>query len=103
MKSTEHLVSEEELLRYRQLDCAKILPLLSDYLKGDRDFTALKKRHTDRWHLTASGHDFELRTTGAKWFDTRANRGGGGAIDLCMHLSSLTFKQAVARLRDLGL
>lgn len=103
MKSSEHLVSEEELRRYRQLDCAVVLPLLSEHLKGDRDFTALKNRHTHRWHLTANGHDFEILTTGAKWFDTRANSGGGGAIDLCMHLLGLTFKQAVARLRDLAL
>lgn len=103
MKSIENRVSEEELLRYRQLDCGMVLPLLSDHLKGDRDFTALKNRHTHRWHLTANGQDFELLTTGPKWFDTRANRGGGGAIDLCMHLSSFTFKQAVTRLRDLGL
>lgn len=103
MKSTEHLVSEDELLRYRQLDCAMVLPLLSEHLKGDRDFTSLKNRHTHRWHLTANAHDFELLTTGAKWFDTRANRGRGGAIDLCMNLFTFTFKQAVARLRDLGL
>ncbi|MES2361481.1 MAG: hypothetical protein V4646_06730 [Pseudomonadota bacterium] len=103
MKSNESLVSEDELQRYRQLDCSIVLPLLTDYLKGDRDFTALKNKHTNRWHLTANGQDYELLTTAAKWFDTRANRGGGGAIDLAMHLLGLTFKQAVAKLRELGL
>jgi len=55
------------------------------------------------WLLRAvelvDGRDFELLTTGLKWFDTRANVGGGGSIDLAMHLLQLDFKQAVRKLR----
>lgn len=91
---------ETELATYRAMDCAVALPLLSDHCKQDRDFTALKNAHTHRWHVMADGHDFEILTTGAKWFDTRGNVGGGGAIDLAMHLSCLTFKQAIAKLRS---
>lgn len=81
------------------MDCAVALPLLTEHCKQDRDFTALKNAHTHRWHVSASGHDYEILTTGAKWFDTRADLGGGGAIDLAMHLHRLNFKQAVNLLR----
>jgi hypothetical protein len=32
------------------------------------------------------GAAWELLVTGPKWFDTRAGKGGGGGIDLVMHL-----------------
>ena len=90
---------EIELQVYRSMDSAVVLPLLTDHCKQDRDFTALKNVHTHRWHVSVSGRDYEILTTGAKWFDTRANVGGGGAIDLAMHLQRLNFKQAIAKLR----
>jgi hypothetical protein len=37
-------------------------------------------------------------TTGLKWYDTRARRGGGGAIDLAMHVLGLSFVDAVKHL-----
>ncbi|WP_425534212.1 hypothetical protein [Xanthomonas citri] len=40
----------------------------------------------------------ELLATGSKWYDTRGNKGGGGAIDLAMHLLRLDFVSAVKRL-----
>ena len=46
---------------------------------------------------TALG-DFEILTTGVKWYDTRACAGGGGAIDLAMHVLGLSFVDAVKRL-----
>jgi hypothetical protein len=94
-------IGEVDLERYRAMDCALVLPLLAEHCKQDRDFTALKNAHTHRWHVSAAGHDYEILTTGPKWFDTRANVGGGGAIDLAMHLHRSTFKQAVAKLREL--
>ncbi|MBZ3343388.1 hypothetical protein IPR00_22095, partial [Xanthomonas perforans] len=39
----------------------------------------------------------ELLATGPKWYDTRAEKGGGGAIDLAMHLLRLDFVSAVKR------
>ena len=91
--------NEVELVAYREMDCAVALPLLADYCKQDRDFTALKNAHSNRWHVRAGSYDYEILTTGPKWFDTRANVGGGGAIDLAMHLHRMNFKQAVAKLR----
>jgi len=44
-----------------------------------------------KWH-TARG---VLSLTGAKFFNWNEARGGGGAIDLAMHLNSMDFKDAV--------
>lgn len=92
-------VGDVELCAYRVMDCATALPLLTEHCKVDRDFTALKNAHTHRWHVTADGQDFEILATELKWFDTRANVDGGGAVDLAMHLLGMNFKQAVAKLR----
>lgn len=51
-----------------------------------------------RLHVAVGGQVFELLVTGAKFFDTRADKGGGGAIDLAMHLLRLDFVAAVKRL-----
>jgi hypothetical protein len=56
---------------------------------------------TTRWHATVGGHDFEILCTGPKFWDGRAVRGGGGAIDLAMHLFGVDFKDAVGRLKKL--
>jgi hypothetical protein len=42
---------------------------------------------------------YEIVTTGSKWYDTRARSGGGGAIDLTMHVLGLSFVDAVKRLQ----
>ena len=100
MLSAKGRVGEMELRKYREMDCAVALPLLADYVKADDSFVPILTSHTHRWHLVAKGRQFELLTTGAKWFDTREQRGGGGAVDLTMHLFQADFKQAVALLRD---
>jgi hypothetical protein len=41
-------------------------------------------------------------TTGPKWYDTRAGKGGGGAIDLAMHVLGLSFVDAVKSLNKLA-
>jgi hypothetical protein len=93
-------VRDEELERYRTIDCGIALALLTEYCKADSSFVPIKNGHTHRWHVEAMGRHVELLTTGPKWFDTRANRGGGGAIDLTMHLLRLDFKQAIGKLRE---
>ena len=90
-----------ELERLRLLSCSEVLPLLCTFVKMDPDFTPVKNGHTQRWHLNVDGRDFELLTTGPKFFDTHAKTGGGGAIDLTMHLTGLPFKQAVKVLKGL--
>ena len=93
-------VNELELERYRGLDCGAVLPKLACYVKADPDFTPIKDEHTHRWHINVHGRDIELPTNGPKFFDTRAKKGGGGAIDLAMHLYGGSFKEAVVRLRQ---
>lgn len=53
-----------------------------------------------RWHATAAGRGFELLLCGPKFFDTRARTGGGGAVDLAMHLWATNFRGAVSLLRQ---
>jgi len=66
--------------------------------KRDRDFSPTKNPATVRLHVSIGGGVIELIVTGARWYDTRAQRGGGGAIDLAMHLLGLQFVDAVKRL-----
>lgn len=53
-------------------------------------------------NLTLEGRDFELLLRGPKFFDTRLQRGGGGAVDLVMHVRHVDFKGATNLLRTLA-
>jgi hypothetical protein len=76
--------------------------LLHFYCRSARLDTAYKAIdcRSQRWYVRAdAGHLIELIFTGSKWYDVRRNKGGGGAIDLYMHLLGSTFQDAVAELR----
>jgi hypothetical protein len=66
--------------------------------KRDPDFSPTKNPATVRLHVAVGGHVVELLATGVRWYDPRAKKGGGGAIDLAMHLLGLQFVDAVKRL-----
>lgn len=100
MDSIRVRIGDEELDKYRALDCGEAPRLLTEHVKCDPTFVPIKSGHTHRWHVVAGERHFELLTTGPKWFDLRAERGGGGAIDLAMHLFGIDFKGAVWRLRQ---
>lgn len=88
------------LMRLREQPCEAVLTQLAIEVKVDPTFVPVRQTSTRRWHVcTAQGH-FEILTTGAKWYDTRARRGGGGAIDLAMHLLGLSFVDAVRFLAE---
>lgn len=91
----------DDLEWLRGLPCSEVLPRICTFAKTDPNFTPVKNGHTQRWHVNVKGRDFELLTTGPKYFDTRSKTGGGGAIDLAMHLTGLQFKQVVKMLRVL--
>jgi hypothetical protein len=95
-------VDEEDLLRWREMQTAHLLSKLADYAKRDMTFVPMKSKETQRWVIHASGRDYELLTNGSKFYDTRAERGGGGAIDLVIYLFRLDFNAAVALLRRHG-
>ena len=84
----------------RALPLATALQGLEYHVAIDRDFTPAKDVRSQRWIVSsASGASSELVVTGIKWFDTRCARGGGGAVDLVMHLEALSFVAAVKRLQ----
>ncbi len=96
-------VDSGEIGRWRGLDAAVALSALADHAKRDSTFEPIKDRTTTRWHANVAGRDFELLLTGPKFFDTRAETGGGGAIDLAMHVLRADFKTATGALRMKGL
>jgi hypothetical protein len=93
-------VTAGELDRLRSMDAEVVLLRLADYAKVDATFVPIKSEHTSRWHVRVGSREFELLLNGHKYFDTRQKRGGGGAIDLTMHLFQVDFKIAVNQLRN---
>jgi hypothetical protein len=88
------------LTRWRTLDAAAVLRAIADHVKQDAEFRPRQSQDTTRWHVSVAGHDYEILCTGARFLDTRANRGGGGAVDLVMHVLGVDFKRAVKVLQD---
>ncbi len=90
--------SAATLTRLREMPASDALELLATYVKVDPTYVPIKADHSRRWHVCTVHGEFELLTTGPKWYDTRARRGGGGAIDLAMHVLGLSFVDAVKHL-----
>lgn len=93
-------VDNLELERWRLLDAAATVVALSDYAKLDQNYQPRKNRGSTRWHVAAGGREFEVLCTGPRFLDTRSNKGGGGAVDLVMHLLCIDFMSAVQVLRE---
>lgn len=87
--------SASTLTRLRQMPASDALALLSTHVKLDPTYHPRKDEHSCRWHASTARGEFEILTTGVKWYDTRAHSGGGGAIDLAMHMLGLSFVDAV--------
>lgn len=96
-------LNPEELARLRSITAAQTLVALAPYAKRDISFFPSKATGTERWHASAGGREFELLLNGVKFFDVRANTGGGGAIDLAIHLYGVSFNDAIALLQQRGL
>src|SRR5882724_5482838 len=99
IQDSRRQVDDAELAKWRDLDVELVLTRLSDFAKPDPDFQPVKNSSTQRWHVRVAERQFEILTTGPKWYDTRQGRGGGGAVDLAMHLLGVDFKGAVQVLR----
>jgi hypothetical protein len=90
------------LTSLREMPSEHALALLSIYHKADPTYLPLKDPRSRRWHVCTACGEFEILTTGPnKWYDTRAQKGGGGAIDLAMHVLQLSFVNAVKRLIEI--
>jgi hypothetical protein len=83
------------LTPFREMASEDALALLAIHCRADSSYQPLKEPSTRRWHARTTGGEFEILTTGAKWYDTRAKIGCGGAIDLAMHVLRLSFVDAV--------
>lgn len=91
------------LVRLRDLEVIDVMKRLAAVgavsWRVDRDFVAERDVRTRRLFVSVpSGMSWELVVTGARWYDTRAKLGGGGAVDLWMHLSGKAFAAAVNEL-----
>jgi hypothetical protein len=92
-------VDKSLLSRWRELPAVDVLSALADYAKRDVTYVALKSPLSSRWHARYGSREFELLLTGPKFWDTRAHKGGGGAVDLAMHIARVDFSEAVRLLR----
>jgi hypothetical protein len=92
----------EELTRLRCLNALDVLVVLAETVKRDSTFRPRNSTTTRRVHVRAAGADWELLVDGPKFYDPRAQKGGGGAVDLVMHLWRVPFKKAVTTLREAG-
>jgi hypothetical protein len=93
------LVDDQTLVHWRALDALFVLERLGCYAKLDQSFRPITAIDTARYNVHANGRDWELLLTGPKFWDARANKGGGGAVDLAMHLFALDFRSALSMLR----
>lgn len=87
--------SPTALKPFREMASEAALVLLSADIKADPTYVPAKDPDSRRWHARTSHGEFEILTTGPKWYDTRAKMGGGGAIDLAMYVLGLSFVDAV--------
>ena len=86
------------LAALRELPSDTTLERIAIFAKADPSYQPIKASTSRRWHVRTICGEFEILTTGTKWYDTRAKKGGGGAIDLAMHVLQLPFVDAVRRL-----
>lgn len=89
------LFDRATLTRLRQMPSEDALALLAIHCKADPTYVPQKHATSRRWHARTVRGEFEILTTGVKWYDTRAKTGGGGAIDLTMHVLQVSFVDAV--------
>jgi hypothetical protein len=92
---------QAKLTALREMSSEDSLALLALHYKADPTFVPTKDPRSRRWHVRTVCGEFEILTTGPhKWYDTRAKKGGGGAIDLAMHLRQVSFVDAVKILAE---
>ncbi|MGO4395885.1 hypothetical protein AB4Z46_31475 [Variovorax sp. M-6] len=89
--------SEELLRELRGWSLRRGLEAIGLHFKVDATFTPLTS--DQRIHVTrGSGQVLELVVTNIRWFDVKAGKGGGGVIDLAMHVMECDFVAAIRTL-----
>lgn len=97
----------QTLALLRSIPLSHVLGRLQDrallLCRRDTDFVPVKDKSTVRLFVSVpSGFTSEILVTGLKWFDVRTGKGGGGGIDLVMHLLGIDFVKAVKLLLSVG-
>lgn len=91
--------STHDLESLRLLDLRRVLEALGYYVAVDRTFEPRLDMASERWLVSDEVGTTELVVTGVKWFDAREGKGGGGAIDVVMHLRKVAFNRALVLVR----
>lgn len=95
--------TEAQLASLRDLGFGDVVRRLGMFAKRDLAFEPVKSAATERWHVTVDhGGVVEVVLTWPKWHEPASGAGGGGAIDLGMHLTGLPFARLVRRLLQAG-
>ena len=89
---------EAMLTQLREMPASDALALLAIHVKADPSYVPVKSDRSRRWHVLTTRGEFEILTTGCQWYDMRGRCGGGGAIDLAMHVRGLSFVDAIKQL-----
>lgn len=87
--------TEEQLAALRAMPLESVFKKLELYYTKDPDYKPRKDLSGVRYNISVEQQVFEILVTGIRWYDMREKKGGGGAIDLTMHLLSLDFRSAV--------
>lgn len=74
------------MLNPSELRNLELIPILQAF--------GLERDHDDRKQYKGAGHRISIATNNFKWYDHSAQKGGGGAIDLVMHLNGCNFNAA---------
>lgn len=90
--------SQSELDRLRAMSVEATLKLFNLPFRIDEDYRSYKNIDSKKLVITIDSRQTELIVTREKWYDVESKRGGGGAIDLTMHLFREPFKAAAKRL-----
>ena len=93
-------IPNELLDQYRAMPVVDVLNRLNVYYTFDREYKPRGDADSKRLIVSVEqGNYQELIVTGNRWYNTRKSVGGGGAIDLVMHLFGDDFLGAVKRLQ----
>lgn len=90
--------TDEQLAALRAMPLERVFEKLELYYTKDPDYKPRKDLSGVRYNVSVEQQVFEILVTGVRWYDTWEKKGGGGAIDLTMHLLALDFRAAVKRL-----
>jgi hypothetical protein len=91
-------LTPEQIAQAREIPLLDALDRLGFYVSQDTAFQPRKDQRTVSVFITGEEGVRELILTNEKWFDKREKVGGGGAIDLAMHLLGMSFTKAVRKL-----